>query len=138
VSGFGEWADELAAVAARMEADLAITVVREQAADFIAVERMLTPKKTGALADSEHVDSISGGGAHAEATAGPHKIYAQIRNEGGTISKHGPGSLGNPSVGWFGHTVTQHGTHYVERSEAAVEGVADATALAVLEEMLGG
>jgi hypothetical protein len=138
VSDFGAEAARWRAVAERIESGLAITVCREQVEAFARIEYIITPKRSGALADSEHPDSIAGGGAYATARYGPHKNYASFRNYGGTISKHKPGSLGTPAVGWFGHTVTQAGSHYVERSEAAARGQLDSVAQFVLDSMLEG
>jgi hypothetical protein len=127
-----------------MEAELAVTVCREQAKDFIAIERIVTPKRSGALAGSEHVDSVTGGGAHAEAIAGPHIIYARFRNDGGTITRklgrpHVLGSYGGP---YFGKgnpaTVKQSGAHYVEKAEADAAPLMGGVAEGVLGEFLDG
>ena len=58
----------------------------EGSRDFLAVLRMVTPKRSGALMDSETVTGPTGSGAFAVAEVGPHIIYAEFRNEGGTIS----------------------------------------------------
>jgi hypothetical protein len=122
VSALGDWAAKVAAAAARIESDLAVAVVREQARDFLAIERHVTPKRTGRLADSETIDALTGGGTRAVAVVSPHTVYAAFRENGGTITKHSPGSLGNPGVGWFGHSVTQRGSHYVERAQGLAAG----------------
>lgn len=136
MSTYGEEAARWAAVASRMSATLARDACEEGAIAFLGIEHAVTPKKTGALADSEMIDSLSGGGARAVAVCSPHKDYAEIRNDGGTITKKGRGSLGNPSVGWFGHSVTQHGTGYVQRAEAMARGAVDGACRMVLSAML--
>lgn len=121
MSVFGEWAAKLSEAARALEDGLAETIVREQANDFLAVERIVTPKRTGRLAESEKIDAVTGGGAHAEAIVSPHTVYAEFRENGGTITRKlpPPHVLGNPDVGFFGHSVTQRGSHYVERAEGA-------------------
>jgi hypothetical protein len=138
VSAISDWAGKVSAAAERIESSLAVTVVREQARDFLAIERAVTPKRTGRLAGSETIDAVTGGGTRAVAVVSPHTIYAQFREDGGIITKHGPGSLGNPGVGWFGHSVFQHGSHYVERAQAASSSAVAAAAEAVLAEFLAG
>jgi hypothetical protein len=44
--------------------------------------------------------------------------------------------LGNPEVGFFGHSVTQRGSHYMERGEAAARPAVDAACQMVLNEYL--
>ena len=143
MSAFGEWAGELRAAADRMSTGLALEVVREQARDFLAVERAITPKRTGKLAGSETIDAIEGGGAHATAVVSPHTVYAEFRENGGTIHAHG--GLGRKGMrphtlhwdgGGFPRHVTQQGSHYVERSEAAARGMMNGIADQVLERFL--
>ena len=117
-------------LARRAESDLALEACGEAAKDYLAVLRAVTPKRSGALADSETVTGPSGGGLHASALVGPHIIYAEFRERGGTITRHlpRPHVLGTPAVGFFGRgnpaTVTQHGARYMEKArgpgEAAV------------------
>jgi hypothetical protein len=134
----GEAAAAYRAVADRCEASLALEACRESAKDAVAVLRIVTPKRTGALADSEVINSVEGGGTHAVANYGPHKIYDRFRNDGGTITRKlpPPHVLGNPSVGFFGHSVTQKGSHYMERGEAAARPAVDAACQMVLDEYL--
>jgi hypothetical protein len=138
VSALGEWAAKLGEAARLMEDGMAETIVREQAKDFLAIERIVTPKRTGRLAESEKVDAVMGGGSHAEAVVSPHTVYAQFREDGGTITRHlpPPHVLGNPSVGFFGHSVTQKGSHYVERAEGVAAPLMTGVAEKVLEEFL--
>lgn len=142
MSVFGAWAAKLDEAAAKLDGELALTVVREQARDFLAIERVITPKRTGALMASESIDSVSGGGTHAVATVGPHIIYAAFRNDGGTIhAKPGLGRKGmRPHTlhfnGVFPLHVTQAGSHYVERSESAARGALDSVAESVIAGIL--
>lgn len=136
MNALGAWAAKVAAAAERIEGGLAIAVVREQARDFLAIERAVTPKRTGRLADSERIDSISGGGSHARAVVSPHTIYAKFREDGGTISakygevwktpknsKTGRARMYRHTLHWegggFPMHVTQAGSHYVERAQGA-------------------
>lgn len=109
-------------IAERAEAELALTACREAARDYLAVLRAVTPKRSGALMESERIDAVTGGGTHATAIVAPHIHYAAFRNYGGTITRHKPGSLGTPAVGFFGHSVTQAGSHYMERAEGLSRG----------------
>ena len=136
MSGIGDLAARMREIADRCEASLALDACGEAAKDAVAVLRIVTPKRTGALADSEVVNSVTGGGTHATANYGPHKVYDRFRNDGGTITKHRPGSLGTPAVGWFGHSVTQAGSHYMERGSAAAVPVVAAACARVLAEYL--
>jgi len=135
MSVFSAWAARLDETAARAGAELAVTVAREQARDFLAIERIITPKRTGALADSETVNSVSGGGTHAVASVSPHKIYAEMEEDGGVIRAHG--GLGRKGKrphtlhwegGGFPLEVTHVGKGYVKRSEAAARGILDGVA----------
>lgn len=139
MSALSAWAEKVAAAAARIEADLAIEVARAQSKDFLAIERAVTPKKTGRLAESEAVDGVSGGGTHAVGVVSPHIIYAEFRNDGGTISAHaGLGRMGlRPHTlhwdgGGFPLHVTQKGAHYVQKAEAIGRGALTGTAEVVI------
>ena len=114
------FAARLREVADRAEASLAVDACRMGAREYLEVMREETPVLTGALRSSEHVYSVSGGGESATAIVGSDLIYAHFRNYGGTITRKlpPPHVLGNPEVGFFGHSVTQAGSHYLERSEA--------------------
>jgi len=133
VSELGDFAAKLEAAAARMNQRLAADVVKAQAEVFLRIEKRLTPVRSGKLQGSERIDSRSGGGSHAVAVISPHTKYAQFREDGGTITKHSPGSLGNPAVGFFGHSVTQKGSHYVADAEAAAAGVMPAIAEQIVD-----
>lgn len=115
LSGF---AGALRGLAERAEAELAMECVRPAAREALASLQMETPVRSGALRGSEVIRSVTGSGSYAEAIYGPDIIYDKFRNDGGTITKHGPGSLGTPGAGWFGHSVTQRGDQYMQRGEA--------------------
>lgn len=132
----GEFAGAVKELAGRCEAELAREACAEAARDYLAILRAVTPKRTGRLAESEKIDSISGGGAVATAVVAPHTVYAAFREHGGTITKHSPGSLGTPAVGWFGHSVFQAGSHYMERAEGMAKGPVAAACQQALDRML--
>lgn len=152
MSGFSDFAAGLRAIAERMDASLAVTVAEKQAQQFLWIEKVVTPKRSGALAASEIVNSVSGGGAFATANVGPHRIYAKFRNDGGTINaKDGgvwkTGANGKSRMyrhtlyfdGTFAMHVTQAGAHYIERAEEmAAGGALDAMARSVLDEFMAG
>ena len=123
-------------LAGRAEAGLAREACEEAAKDYLAILRAVTPKRTGRLAGSETIDSVTGGGAFAVAVVAPHTVYAEFREHGGTITKHSPGSLGTPAVGWFGHSVYQAGSHYMERAEGLASGPVRGACQMVLDRML--
>lgn len=111
-------------LARRAEADLALEACGEAAKDYLAVLRAVTPKRSGALMDSETVTGPSGGGLHAAAFVGPHIIYGEFRDKGGTIdAKPGLGRKGmRPHTlhwegGGFPLHVTQAGSRYMEKAE---------------------
>jgi hypothetical protein len=135
VSALSEWAAELTAAADRIQASLAIDICRPQAEKFIEIEQLVTPKRSGHLARTETIDTVIGGGLHAEAVGGPHCIYAVFRNDGGTISAKDEAARsgrtypsGKPyrhSLAWpggFAMHVTQAGAHYVQKAEGAAPG----------------
>ena len=132
----GEFAGAVKDLAARCETSLARDACTEAARDYLAILRHVTPKRTGRLADSETIDSIAGGGAVAVAVVAPHTVYAAFREHGGTITKHSPGSLGTPAVGWFGHSVYQAGSHYMEKAEGLASGPVRGACQMVLDRML--
>jgi hypothetical protein len=133
--------EELAATlqecADRASASMARDVVDQMAQIYLPILKSVTPVETGKLRDSEVMNSISGGGAFAQAQAGPHMIYAQFRNDGGTIHSHGPWSLSNGSQ-YFGRVVTQKGSHYMEKAQAAASGPCEAAARKVMDEYTTG
>jgi hypothetical protein len=123
-------------VADRAEASLANDCARTAAREFLGALQVTTPVLTGALRESEHVSGVTGGGAVATAIVGSDLIYAHFRNFGGTITKKSPGSLGTPAAGFFGHSVTQAGSHYMERAQAEAIGPIQAACRAYLDEFL--
>jgi hypothetical protein len=150
VSGLGEFAAAIREVADHCEASLALDACDEAAKDAVAILRIVTPKRTGALADSEIVNSVVGGGTHATANYGPHKIYDKFRNDGGTISAHYgevwkvPRGGTKPRMyrhtlyfdGTFALHVTQAGSHYMQRGEAAAKPAVAAACALVLDRYL--
>jgi hypothetical protein len=150
VSALSEWAEKVTDVAARIEASLAVDVARAQGEKFIDIEQMVTPKRSGALARSEHLDAVTGGGTHAVAVGGPHIIYAQFRNDGGDINAHygevwktvgGKSRMYRHSLyfdGIFAMHVHQAGAHYVQKAEGAAAGVLGGIAEQVVAFYLDG
>ena len=137
----GEFAAALRGLADRAESELASTCAEEAGRDFLATLRVVTPKRSGHLADSESLDSVTGSGAVAEAIVGAHAIYAKFRNDGGTITAkkknaRGQYMLGTPEVGFFGRSVTQHGAHYFETAEGLAGPQIEAACQGVLERFL--
>lgn len=118
-------------IADRAKSDLALEACGEGARDYLTVLRAVTPKRTGALADSETVTGPSGGGTHATAAVGPHIVYAEFRERGGTIHVRSARVL-TDGVSFFGKQVTQAGSRYMEKAEgpgrAAVENACRVTA----------
>lgn len=116
MGGLSEFAGKLREIADRAEADLAIDACRMGAREYLAVLQGNTPVLTGALRSSEHVWRVTGGGEHATAIAGPNIVYDRFRNDGGTIRVRRAKVLSD-GVSFFGKSVTQAGSHYMERSE---------------------
>jgi hypothetical protein len=68
---------------------------------------------------------------------GPDIIYDKFRNDGGTIHSKGPWPLRNRATRQvFGRSVTQVGSHYMERAEAEVEGTLQAAIGIILDGFL--
>lgn len=129
-------AARFAEIADRCEAGLAIDAVKAMVQVYVPVLKGVTPVRTGRLRDSEYPDFIAGNGVAAAASVAPHTEYAEFRNFGGTITAKNFPQLGNPDVGWFGKSVTQQGSHYMERGHDAAEGPCRAAAHAVADEYL--
>lgn len=113
-----ELAGVLRETAARAEESLAREVVTEMARTYLAILKTRTPVRSGMLRDSEYPDFIAGNGEHATAAVSPHTVYAQFREDGGTITVKRAKVL-TDGVSFFGRSVTQEGSHYVERSHNA-------------------
>ena len=136
MGGLADFAARLKDLAERTETEFADGCIREMAPAALAALRGATPKRSGRLAASERVDSISGSGTYAVAILAPHTIYAAFRNDGGSIhAKDEParsGRVHQPSgipyrhslawAGGFAMHVTQSGAHYMEKGEAAGRG----------------
>ena len=119
---FSEAAARFKAATDRAEASMARDCAAAGARAFLPIERSMTPVLSGRLRESEAVKAVTGGGTYAEAVVSPNIIYARFRNFGGTITAKRFPQLGNPTVGFFGKSVTQAGSHYVERADAAARG----------------
>ncbi len=121
MGGLAELAAKLKDLAGRTESEFAGGCIREIAPAALAALKHATPKRSGRLAGSETIDSITGSGTTATAVLAPHTIYAEFREHGGTISvKHARVLTDGES--FFGKHVTQAGSHYMERGEAAGRG----------------
>ena len=88
---------------------------------FLPIERSKTPVLSGRLRESEAVKAVTGSGTYAEAVVSPHTVYAHFRNFGGTITVRRAKVL-TDGTRFFGRSVTQAGSHYVERAHAAAIG----------------
>ena len=88
---------------------------------FLPIERSVTPVLSGRLRESEAVKAVTGSGTYAEAVVSPNTVYAHFRNFGGTITVRRAKVL-TDGVNFFGRSVTQAGSHYVERAHAAAVG----------------
>ena len=126
------------AVTGRAQASLARDCARAGANEFLAELHVTTPVETGALRASERVWRVFGGGAQASAIVGPNIVYGRFRNYGGTITVRRAKVLGTPARGFFGRSVTQRGSHYMERAEAGAEGTMHAAMAAILSDYLEG
>lgn len=122
-------------MAERCEASLALDCAEAGAKDAVAVLRVVTPKRSGRLADSEVVNSVTGSGTVAVADYGPHTVYDEFRNRGGTIHVRNAKVL-TDGVTFFGKSVTQAGSHYMEKGSDAARGPVAAACEAVLERFL--
>jgi len=132
-----EFAAAMRDVAVRADAELASECARVASREYLAALAVTTPVLTGALRESEHVMSLSGGGAVAVAEVGSELIYAKFRNDGGTITSHGPWPLRNRETGQvFGRQVTQAGSHYIERAADWAEGPIAAACQVKLDEIV--
>ena len=67
------------AMATRAEASLALEACEEAAKDYLAILRFVTPKRSGALADSEHIDAVFGGGARATAVVADPMLASTLK-----------------------------------------------------------
>jgi hypothetical protein len=134
---FAEAASRAKAVADRAEAGLAKDCARAGANEFLAELHVTTPVESGALRASERVWRVFGGGSSAQAIVGPNIIYGRFRNDGGTITVRRAKVLTNGSQ-FFGRSVTQAGSHYMERAEEGAEGTMHAAMAAILSNYLEG
>jgi hypothetical protein len=121
MSSLDAFADALSRAARDLEEKGALRCAQEFQPKFLAEFQRNTPKRSGALAGSEHSD-LEGGGGHAEVKVSTHlPLYASFRNDGGTITvKHAKVLTDGSS--FFGKSVTQKGSHYVESTIAWARG----------------
>jgi predicted RNA methylase len=120
-------------LAERAEASLAIDCARAMAEPALAALKAATPVRSGHLRGSETVDAVSGTGVFATAVLSPHAIYAEFREKGGTITVKNARVL-TDGTSFFGKSVTQAGSHYMEKGEAAGRGPAHEAAVEVVAE----
>jgi hypothetical protein len=133
VTSLAEAAAIFADTASVIEAEAALQVVTEQAEVYLPILQSVTPMLSGRLRLSETLNALTGGGTFAAANLGPHTVYAEFRNDGGTITAKRFPQLGNPEAGWFGKSVTQTGSHYMERAQAEAAGECEAAAEQVVD-----
>lgn len=119
-------------LADRASAGLAKECVQAMAEVALPVLKSVTPVRGGQLRDSETIDVVAGTGAYGIAVIAPHTIYAEFRNNGGTITVKRARVL-TDGTSFFGKSVTQKGSHYIERGEAAARGPCEAAARAVAD-----
>jgi hypothetical protein len=113
---------------------LAADCARAGAKEYLAGLFVTTPVLTGALRATEKINFVSGGGEHAVADVGPDIVYDRFRNDGGTITVKRAKVLGTPAVGFFGRSVTQSGSRYMERAVDEVAGTLPAAMQAIVSE----
>jgi hypothetical protein len=135
VTTLQELAGQLRAAADDASGSLAINTVRQMADIFLPILHACTPVLTGALRDSESVQSVSGDGVSATAIVAPDIIYADFRNDGGTIHVKRAQVLTN-GTDFFGKQVTQAGSHYMEKADAAAQGPVQAAAQAAVDAII--
>jgi hypothetical protein len=127
-------------MAEHCEESLALDCAKAGSKEYLAGLDVTTPVLSGALRRSEHVDAVFGSGTHATAVVAPHIIYGRFRNDGGTITAKGPWPLRNAATGQVfsrpGGSVTQAGSHYMERAEDEVRGTMPAAMQIILAEYL--
>ena len=116
MGGLAAFAGKLREVADRAEESLAVDACRMGAREYLAVLQEETPVRSGALRGSERIWRVTGGGEQATAILGPNIIYDRFRNYGGTITVRRAKVL-TDGVSFFGKSVTQAGSHYMERAE---------------------
>lgn len=134
----GGLADLIAALEraqAAMETRAAIECAREAGHAYLVQLRETTPVLTGELRASERVDAVRGSGTYATATIGAHTVYAEFRNNGGTITVKRARVLTNGSE-FFGRSVTQAGSHYFERATGQAATPIDDACKKVIEGIL--
>ena len=158
----GEFADALGRAADAVSDHGALDACDKASEQFLEKLHENTPKLSGALADSEWRDSLTGSGEYATAVISTHlPLYAKFREEGGTIRAHD-----RPRGGWTGpptgvfprrwgihqHTlhwpdgpfpleVHQVGSHYMSRTvewanSGPIQDTATSTVLQIIRDAL--
>lgn len=115
MAGLSDLAARLTAASADIQRDAALKAARAAGDALLREMQRVTPVLTGALRGSERVNSVTGSGTRATAAVGPHMIYAQFRNYGGTIHVKNARVLSD-GRSFFGRQVTQGGSHYMEKA----------------------
>jgi hypothetical protein len=135
VSSLDAFADALSRAARDLEENGAIRCAQEFQPKFLAEFKRNTPKRSGALAGSEHSD-LEGGGAHAEVKVSTNlPLYASFRNDGGTIHVRHARVL-TDGASFFGKQVTQRGSHYKERTVSWAGGAIGAACDEIIQRIL--
>lgn len=117
-------------LAEEAESSLALDCIHPMAKAALVALKLETPMRSGKLRGSETIDTIGGGGIHAYAIIAPHTVYAEFRDRGGTIHVRNAKVL-TDGASFFGRSVTQAGSHYMMRGEAAGRGPCRAAAAEV-------
>ena len=121
-------------VAEHCEESLAVACARAGAKEYLAGLFVTTPVLTGALRATEKINFVTGDGTHAVADVGPDIVYDRFRNDGGTIHVRRAKVRGTPAVGFFGKSVTQAGSRYMERAVDESEGPMAASMKGIVDE----
>lgn len=122
MGGVDEFAAALSRAATAIEADGARKAAEAAAKAFLAELKRNTPVLTGALMESERVDSVWGAGSSGGASISTHRPeYASFREHGGTIHVRNAKVL-TDGFTFFGKSVTQSGSHYMARTVTWADG----------------
>ncbi len=105
------------------------------AREYLFELQSVTPVLSGALRGSERVWRVEGNGAAATAIAGPNIVYDRFRNDGGTIHVRRAKVLTDGSR-FFGKSVTQRGSHYMEKAEGPGQAALSRACKVVADEII--
>ena len=121
MGGLGELAAAFDRAADALERDGATRAARAAGGAFLGQLKANTPVLTGALRASESM-TVTGGGSFASALISTHMpVYASFREHGGTITVKRARVL-TDGRHFFGKSVTQEGSHYMERTRQWAAG----------------